>query len=103
VGTVTTSGDTKYTEVQQTHYDGCWKDRTHYACALREIERLRADLLTADGQAQELQGGLSKWKARAQVMRGLLRESFEGLDEYWVTTPEGVSWILRVNDVFGDD
>jgi len=24
----------------QTHYDGCWQDPKHHACALREIERL---------------------------------------------------------------
>jgi hypothetical protein len=25
----------------QTHYDGCWEDPKHHACALREIERLQ--------------------------------------------------------------
>ena len=25
-----------------THYNGCWQDPKHHACALREIERLRA-------------------------------------------------------------
>lgn len=42
--------------------------------AADEIERLRADLLTHDGQAQELQGQLCKWKARAQVMREYLTQ-----------------------------
>ena len=103
---------------------------------LAEIERLRADL--------------SKWKARAQVMRdawrqtdwaqwisydhpeardwfdgiaregdagdamaaavkeierlrALLREVFDGLDDYWIKLPEGVSWILRVSDALGDE
>jgi hypothetical protein len=37
------------------------------AAAADEIERLRADLLTRDGQAQELQGELAR-------LRGLLRE-----------------------------
>ena len=97
-----------------------------------EIERLRADL--------------SKWKARAQVLRDawrqtdwaqwisydhpeardwfdgiacewhcarkdeeierlrvLLREVFDGLDDYWIKLPEGVSWILRVSDALGDE
>ena len=30
-----------------THYDGCWQDPKHHACALREIERLRDDLQRA--------------------------------------------------------
>jgi chromosome segregation ATPase len=93
---VTTGGDTKYTEVQQTHYDGCWRDRTHHACALREIERLtrcieicedtndrvgaenerlRADLLTRDGQAQELQGEVAR-------LRELLDETCRWYDHF---------------------
>jgi hypothetical protein len=26
--------------MDQTHYEGCWKDPKHHACALTEIERL---------------------------------------------------------------
>ena len=34
----------------QTHYQGCWEDPKHHACALREIERLRTnyELLSND-------------------------------------------------------
>ena len=28
----------------KTHYPGCWEDRGHHACAVAEIERLRAEL-----------------------------------------------------------
>jgi hypothetical protein len=61
-----------------------------------EIERLQQ--MTKDA-AQ----ALNDEERENERLRELLRESFEGLDEYWVTTPEGVSWILRVNDVFGDE
>lgn len=27
----------------RTHYDGCWHDRRHHDCAVREIERLRRE------------------------------------------------------------
>jgi len=36
-------------------------------------------------------------------LRALLREAFDGLDDYWITTPEGVSWVLRVSEALGDD
>ena len=32
--------------VDKTHYAECWKDPWHHACALREIERLRAVVMT---------------------------------------------------------
>lgn len=25
----------------RTHWEGCWRDRTHHACAVAEIERLQ--------------------------------------------------------------
>lgn len=31
-------------DIQQTHYEGCWKDHKHHACALARIESLEAEL-----------------------------------------------------------
>lgn len=38
-----------------THYEGCWRDRGHHNCAVREVGRLRAevDLLRLAGEALE--------------------------------------------------
>jgi len=29
-------------EVQRTHYDGCWRDPRHHACAVAKIEELQS-------------------------------------------------------------
>jgi hypothetical protein len=49
----TTSSDTQYTQIQQTHYKGCWVDPKHHACALVEIERLRAHIAEL-GEADQM-------------------------------------------------
>ena len=28
----------------QTHYDGCWRERGHHNCAMREVERLQNEV-----------------------------------------------------------
>jgi len=38
---------------QQTHWEGCWQDSRHYACAVAEIERLRVGLDLAFQLGQE--------------------------------------------------
>lgn len=32
----------------QMHHEGCWRIRTHHACAVAEVERLRADCTAHD-------------------------------------------------------
>ena len=38
-----------------------------------------------------------------EQLRALLREAFDGLDDYWIKTPEGASWVLRVSDGLGNE
>lgn len=33
---------TKAADNDRTHWDGCWRDRTHHACAVAKIEELQA-------------------------------------------------------------
>jgi hypothetical protein len=44
-----------------------------------------------------------KQEQEIKRLRGLLREAFDGLDGHWVTTPGGVSWVLRANEVLDDE
>jgi hypothetical protein len=67
-----------------THYDGCWEDPKHHACALREIERLHRWLsemvadykLDADPHPASQQGAINELIHR---LRALLHESFDAL------------------------
>ena len=35
-------------------------------------------------------------------LRGLLRDADDGLDDYWVTTKDGVDWMRRVREALGE-
>ena len=64
-----------------------------------EIERLREKEATAEIIFETNK----QQRAEIERLRGLLHEVMDGLDDYWVTTPEGISWILRCNDALGDE
>ena len=103
---MTTSGDTKYTEVQQTHYDGCWKDRTHYACALREIEQLRKALRSSCDEQRQLFRDEANMPCEAavdnEVLRGLLRELLP-LDVFDVRSEKEQNLLRRIREALGND
>jgi len=53
----------------QTHYDGCWQDKRHHACALREIERLRLLLTDGDAETAAYLAGYHKRDAEIERLR----------------------------------
>lgn len=67
---MTTSGDTQYDKIQQTHYDGCWADPKHHACAMREIERLRATIATWERACANYVKALEARNAEIKALRG---------------------------------
>ena len=54
-----------------THYDGCWQDKRHHACALREIENLRTQ---RDAYANEITGALLPANERLRAEIGRLQK-----------------------------
>jgi hypothetical protein len=52
-----------------THYEGCWQDPRHHACALTEIDRLREVL-----QKEIVDEVTLAQAAEIERLRGLLRE-----------------------------
>ncbi len=40
-------------DTDRTHYPDCWRDRTHHACAVAQVELARADLAAAQEEARE--------------------------------------------------
>jgi hypothetical protein len=76
-----------------------------------EIERLRDVIdraakawLSIDRIAWEGDVGDAMAAAVKEIerLRGLLRDVMDGLDDYWVTTPEGISWLLHCSDALGE-
>ena len=57
----------------QTHYAGCWQDERHHACALREIERLRADqdswAQQADDRVKDCEGFIADIERLCAALR----------------------------------
>ena len=56
---------------EQTHYEGCWREPAHRACAVTEIERLRAESTQARAEAARLRISL----VTACVERDILNAS----------------------------
>jgi chromosome segregation ATPase len=123
----TTSSDTQYTQIQQTHYKGCWVDPKHHACALVEIERLRGeverleDVLDGDDKAisdqeAEIDQFKQMVKDAAQALndeerendrlRELLREAIDKpftLGRQSTIDAWQVVWSRRVREALGDE
>jgi hypothetical protein len=67
-----------------THYEGCWQDPRHHACALTEIDRLREVLqkeivdevtLAQAAEIERLRQQVTQRGARMQVMREAWRQT----------------------------
>lgn len=56
-----------------THYDGCWRDPKHHACAVREIERLRS---VAESREERVRGLI----AEVERLRSRLKLSIDYAD-----------------------
>ena len=59
--------------IQQTHWDGCWEERSHHQCALKLIAQLREARAAQPGQP-------SLTTKSAQISSGLVVEDGKGIE-----------------------
>lgn len=83
--------------------EGCFAERKTFETIVSdqaaEIERLRLQVKMLPEPRSEI---LARQRAEIERLRGLLRDADDGLDDYWVTTKDGVDWMRRVREALGD-
>lgn len=50
-----------------THYNGCWHERKHHACAVREIDRLHEELLSRHAEIRRQAEEIERLRGLLQV------------------------------------
>ena len=66
---------------------------------LRDLARVAEDVPPDFQQIQWLLDAADE----IERLRALVREVFDGLDEYWIKRPEGVSWVVRASEALHND
>ena len=66
---------------ERTHWEGCWRERTHHDCALVRIAALEAELAAErerlEAKKLEVDAAMDCYKAALNAMRKDWREMFE--------------------------
>ena len=66
-----------------------------------EIERLRSEINQEVVARRGVEDKLEDACVEIEQLRGLLLDVDDGLDNYWITTKEGVAWICRRSEALG--
>lgn len=60
-------------------------------------EKTEGRLDAVTGERNRLNNHCVELRAELEAARGLLREAKDGLDEYWMTTAEGIAAVMRID------
>ena len=59
---------------ERTHWEGCWRERTHHECALVRIKALEIKVEAREKRVAELEAALADERERRKAAEDALRE-----------------------------
>lgn len=81
---------------ERTHWEGCWRERTHHECALVRIKALEIKVEAREKRVAELEAALAdeRWRREAAEVKTSPKDSARML---WLVRDSGVDQIGEID------